>query len=87
MRFKEFFKLTEDSNSQEPQSGMSGLGLTPRIRKPSDGIPFKDKLSALAGDKGPSGGPGGPGGGPMMGMGAPKMGGGGMFMRKRMKKV
>lgn len=79
MKFKDFF---EDATSNE-KGGLMGFSVQIRNRKPSDGQPFKDKLSSVAGDKGATSG--GPGGSPMMG--APTFGsGGGMFMKKRMKK-
>lgn len=82
MTFKEFLQR-EDANSQE-----KGLMFSdpPQGRKPSDGQPFKDFLSSLSGAKPAAGAGAGMGTGmnrPMMG--APNMGGG-MFMRKKMKK-
>ena len=83
MTFKEFLKLSEDTSSIE-KGGLMGYGVPVRTRKPSDGQPFKDKLSSVAGDKGATGGAGGTGGGggPMMGASAMN----GMLMSKKMKK-
>ena len=86
MKFKEFLKLSEEQSSTDKgMLGDAGDGTSP-THKPSDGQPFKTYLTSTAGAKGSTGGGGGPGGpkGPMMG--SPMMGGGGMFMRKKMKK-
>lgn len=88
MRFKEFVKLTEEDK------GLMGFGTPVRNRKPSDGQPFKDQLSSVAGDKGGGGGMGGGGMGPMgpmMGAPGPQLGGGQkpggrMFLKKTMNK-
>lgn len=68
MKFKQF--ITEDSSGQD--RGLMGFGKASSVRKPSDGQPFKQYLSSVAGQE-PRGGGGGGGG----------IGG---FMKKMMKK-
>ena len=63
MKFKEFL--------QKEDNGMMGYGKSSSLRKPSDGQPFKQYLSSVAGQE-PRGNAGGAGNS--------------MFMKKKMKK-
>lgn len=88
MTFKEFIRLSEAGAAGGGDNGLMGYPVPSEIRKPSDGIAFKDKLGCVAGQtpRGPSGGGGGAmGGAPGGAMGGAPPGGGG-FMKKRMKK-
>lgn len=83
MRFKDFIRMTEVAGGGAAgggDNGLMGYPVASSVRKPSDGMPFKDKLTSIAGQtpRGPSGGGGGPAGG------APA--GGPTFMKKRMKR-
>ena len=85
MTFKEFIRLSEaGATGGGGDNGLMGYPVPSSVRKPSDGLAFKDKLGCVAGQtpRGPSGGGGGMGGGAMGG--APPGGGG--FMKKKMKK-
>lgn len=80
MTFKEFLAVSEAGmgGGGGSDNGLMGYPLASSVRKPSDGLAFKDKLGCAAGQT--PRGPGSSGGG-MGGMtGAP------MFMKKRMKK-
>ena len=56
MTFKEFIRISEDSSSTD--KGLLGYPVASSVRKPSDGMPFKDKLGSVAGQtpRGPSAG-------------------------------
>ena len=76
MKFKDFLANEEQSGTDK---GLMGFPVPAGNHKPSDGQPFKDKLSSVSGmmPKGNSGGA----------MGAQPMGGQPMFMKKKMKKL
>jgi hypothetical protein len=72
MTFKEFIHLTEVTGAiGGSDTGLMGYGILPTTRKPSDGQPFAQFLSSIAGSKGAAG---------IIAGGAAKM------MKKRMKK-
>jgi hypothetical protein len=72
MTFKEFIKLSEEQSGTD--KGLMGYPTASSIRKPSDGQPFKEKLTSIAGQT-PRGNSGG------MGAGSSPL-----MMRKHMKK-
>jgi hypothetical protein len=76
MTFKEFIRISEEASGTD--KGLMGYPIPSQVRKPSDGLAFKEKLGCVAGQtpRGPSGG--GAGGAPG---GAPPA-----MMRKSMKK-
>ncbi len=47
MTFKDFVRISEEVSGTD--KGLMGFPIASTSRKPSDGIPFKDKLSSVAG--------------------------------------
>jgi len=80
MKFKDFLKFDEEqSGSDKGMMGYSVPAKETQGRAPSDGQPFADQLKSTAGAR-PSQGGG-------MGEGPNPMAAGGMFMKKKMKKM
>jgi hypothetical protein len=79
MTFKEFLRLSEEASATD--KGLMGYPIASEPHKPSDGLPFKDKLGCVAGQtpRGPNSSPAVPGGSPGAGPSP-------MMMKKKMKK-
>ena len=78
MRFKDFLKLDEEQSGTD--QGLMGYGVSSketRGRAPSDGQPFMDTLKGTAGARQARASSGG----------MDPMSAGGMFMKKKMKKM